>query len=231
MMIVATPTMPGRIVLPIRGCMNPRRLLVLESPVEEPQLRMQLLHLAELFGNQLRLLDTRERDPLTGLLNRQALISNFLQLSNRHAHELGRDLWLAVLDIDHFKRVNDSYGHLFGDEVLLRFARIMESTFRFTDRLFRFGGEEFVVLMRTNAEGAGMALERFRRRVAEYPFPTVGRQTVSIGYARATEGILVPDLIDLADQALYQAKHDGRNRTVMATQHVEQRVVGDVELF
>ena len=107
----------------------------------------------------------------------------------------------------------------------------MEGAFRFTDRLFRFGGEEFLVLMRTDARGAGIALERFRRRVEDYPFPTVGRQTVSIGYARATPGALAPDLIDVADQALYQAKHTGRNRLVIATQTVEQRAAGDVELF
>ena len=223
--------LPARIAIPILGHANPRRVLVLDEPADDPLVRMQVLHVAELFGNQLKLIDARKRDQLTGLLNRQAFLSNYLQLSSHHAHELGRELWLAVLDIDHFKRVNDSYGHLFGDEVLLRFARIMESAFRFTDRLFRFGGEEFVVLMRTDADGARIALERFRRRVAEYPFPTVGRQTVSIGYACATPGVLAPDLIDLADQALYQAKHSGRNRIAIATQLVEQRVAGDVELF
>jgi diguanylate cyclase (GGDEF)-like protein len=223
----------ARILLPIPGHSLPRRLLVLDNPVADPLLRMQIMHLADLFGNQLRLIESRERDQLTGLLNRQAFTQTFLQLASSAASQLGHELWLAILDIDHFKRVNDSFGHLLGDEVLLRFARVMERSFRFNDRLFRFGGEEFLVLMRTDESGAGIALERFRAAVEAYDFPCVGRVTVSIGFARATPGALAPDLVDIADQALYQAKHEGRNRIVIAVQApaVEQREVGDVELF
>jgi diguanylate cyclase (GGDEF)-like protein len=194
---------------------------------------MQILHLADLFGNQLHLIESRERDQLTGLLNRQAFTQTYLQMASTAAEQLGHELWLAILDIDHFKRVNDSYGHLLGDEVLLRFARVMESAFRYNDRLFRFGGEEFLVLMRTDEAGAGIALERFRAAVESYDFPVVGRVTVSVGYARAGAGSLAPDLVDIADQALYQAKHDGRNRVVLAAQapSAEAREVGDVELF
>ena len=158
---------PSRIVLPVRARGNPQRLLVLDSPSEDPMQRMQLMHLAELYGNQLRLIDSRERDQLTGLLNRQAFTNCFLQLTDSRAAALGSDLWLAVLDIDHFKRVNDTFGHLIGDEVLLRFARIMECCFRYTDRLFRFGGEEFLVLMRCDGNGAGIALEALPRRGRE----------------------------------------------------------------
>ncbi|HNF78389.1 MAG TPA: GGDEF domain-containing protein, partial [Thauera aminoaromatica] len=140
---------------------------------------------------------------------------------------------LAVLDIDHFKRVNDTFGHLLGDEVLLRFARIMEHSFRYNDRLFRFGGEEFLVLMRTDETGAGLALERFRAAVEAYDFPCVGRLTVSIGYACAAGAPLAPDLVDIADQALYSAKREGRNRVIKAAgaARVEAPESGDVELF
>lgn len=224
---------PARIVLPIPGHSAPRRLLVLDSPSPDPMLRMQIMHLADLFGNQLRLIEARERDQLTGLLNRQAFTQTFLQLASAAAEQLGHELWLAILDIDHFKRVNDTYGHLLGDEVLLRFARVMENSFRFNDRLFRFGGEEFLVLMRTDEAGAGIALERFRAACEAYEFPVVGKVTVSIGYARAGAGTLAPDLVDVADQALYQAKHDGRNRIQLAYQApvAEAREAGDVELF
>lgn len=224
---------PARILLPIAGHTAPQRLLVLDDPSDDPLLRMQLMHLAELFSNQLRLIESRERDQLTGLLNRQAFTQSFLQLSSGAAEQLGHELWLAVLDIDHFKRVNDTYGHLLGDEVLLRFSRVMENSFRFNDRLFRFGGEEFLVLMRTDEAGAGVALERFRAAVETYDFPCVGQVTVSIGYARATQGVLAPDLVDAADQALYKAKHAGRNRIVIADQLPvsEVREVGKVELF
>lgn len=231
--VAANDTGPARILLPIPGHGTPRRLLVLDNPVGDPLLRMQMMHLADLFGNQLRLIEARERDQLTGLLNRQAFTQTYLQLASSAADQLGHELWLAILDIDHFKRVNDSFGHLLGDEVLLRFARVMEHSFRFSDRLFRFGGEEFLVLMRTDETGAGIALERFRAAVEAYDFPCVGRVTVSIGFARAASGTLAPDLVDVADQALYQAKHEGRNRIVMAVQApvAEVREVGDVELF
>ncbi|MBK6659911.1 MAG: diguanylate cyclase [Proteobacteria bacterium] len=232
-MLPASAADAARIVLPIPGHSAPRRLLVLDSPTPDPLLRMQIMHLADLFGNQLRLIEARERDQLTGLLNRQAFTQTFLQLASGAAEQLGHELWLAILDIDHFKRVNDNYGHLLGDEVLLRFARVMEKSFRFNDRLFRFGGEEFLVLMRTDEAGARIALERFREAVAAYQFPVVGNITVSIGYARAGAGQLAPDLVDIADQALYQAKHEGRNRIQVANQAplCEQREVGGVELF
>ena len=224
---------PARIVLPIPGHTAPHRLLVLDSPSPDPMLRMQIMHLVDLFANQLRLIEARERDQLTGLLNRQAFTQTFLQLASGAAEQLGHELWLAILDIDHFKRVNDTYGHLLGDEVLLRFARVMEKSFRFNDRLFRFGGEEFLVLMRTDETGAGIALERFRAACEAYEFPVVGKVTVSIGYARANPGTLAPDLVDLADQALYQAKNEGRNRIQLANQApvAESREAGDVELF
>ena len=231
--IAAQDGEPVRILLPIAGHNSIRRLLMLDGPSEDPLLRMQLMYLADLFANQLRLIESRERDPLTGLLNRQAFTQSYLQLSSGAADQLGHELWLAILDIDHFKRVNDTYGHLLGDEVLLRFARVMENSFRFNDRLFRFGGEEFLVLMRTDGAGAAVALERFRAAVEAYDFPCVGRVTVSIGFARATAATLAPDLVDVADQALYQAKHAGRNRVVLAKQApaVEVREAGDVELF
>ena len=97
--------------------------------------------------------------------------------------------WLAVSDIDFFKRVNDDFGHLYGDEVLLLMANIMRETFRGTDILFRFGGEEFVIVLRsTNQQGAHQALERFRITVEEYDFPQVGNVTISIGYIESGGG-------------------------------------------
>ncbi|MGE0861359.1 MAG: GGDEF domain-containing protein [Gammaproteobacteria bacterium] len=230
----ASGATPARIAIPIAGQLMPRRVLVLEGLSLDPMVRMQVLHLAELFGNQLALIEARERDQLTGLLNRQAFNQCYLQLASAAAGELGDQLWLALLDIDHFKQVNDNFGHLLGDEVLLRFARIMERSFRFNDRLFRFGGEEFLVLMRADEIGASVALERFRATVEGYEFPCVGRLTVSVGYASAAGVTLPPDLVDIADQALYSAKHDGRNRVVQAaSQKMAQpaQVAGGVELF
>ncbi|MBI4693550.1 MAG: GGDEF domain-containing protein [Gammaproteobacteria bacterium] len=176
--------------------------------------------LVTLFANHLTLLDRFERDALTGLLNRQSFDYRFETILIRHRHDARRDRvsdqsWLAIADIDHFKRINDNYGHLFGDEILLLFSRLMRQTFRFDDVLFRYGGEEFVIILNnTSAEGAAQGLERFRQTIEEYNFPTVGRVTTSIGWIGVERDHLPTDLMHKADKALYYAKGAGRNQVV-----------------
>jgi len=138
--------------------------------------------------NHLALLDYGERDTLTGLLNRKTFETTFGKMLARTAR-LARDpascdpSWLAVIDIDRFKSINDNFGHLFGDEVLLLVARLIRSSFRGADQLFRFGGEEFIVVLdRAGAEGAEVAFDRLRLAVQNFDFPQVGGVTVSIGY-------------------------------------------------
>ncbi|MEQ8234069.1 MAG: GGDEF domain-containing protein [Gammaproteobacteria bacterium] len=220
----------ARLLLPIIGGGNPQRVLVIETPAAVPELRVALLQLTELFANQSHLMDQRERDALTGLLNRQALNQRFMHMQAA-AHAAQHWLWLAVLDLDHFKRINDGHGHLIGDEVLLHTARLMESVFRFTDGLFRFGGEEFVVLMVSDEPGAHCALERFRATVARHAFPRVGTVTLSTGFTRVEPGMLPPAAIDIADQALYEAKRAGRNRVVRGTGSAGCTLTGEVEMF
>jgi diguanylate cyclase (GGDEF)-like protein len=146
-----------------------------------------------------------------------------------------RVLLMGALDIDHFKRVNDTYGHLMGDEVLLRFAQNMQQHFRYTDFLFRFGGEEFIVLLtNTNAQGARQAFERFRSVISNFDFPSVGRVTVSIGYTRIEPGNLPTTLVDWSDRALYHAKEHGRDQVVAYDDIRQAGDIGagsDVELF
>jgi len=157
-----------------------------------------------------RLIDA-ETDPLTQLFNRRAFQSQ-LDSSLRRGVMADRPWYFAMLDIDHFKRVNDEFGHLYGDEILVRFARLMRETFRATDLMYRFGGEEFVVLYGVDSEDAGETpLERFRAAVERHPFPG-GRVTVSAGHARIGDTTPVSTLIDRADVALYYAKMHGRNR-------------------
>jgi diguanylate cyclase (GGDEF)-like protein len=121
--------------------------------------------------------------------------------------------WLAVLDIDFFKRVNDNYGHLIGDEVLLLMARLMRASFRFHDQLYRFGGEEFVILMRcTDEDDAAGALERFRLTVEANAFPQVGTITVSMGFTALRADDTPGGAFDRADKAVYFAKESGRNQ-------------------
>lgn len=142
--------------------------------------------------------------------------------------------WLAVIDIDHFKRVNDTWGHVIGDEVLLHMARLMRQSLRHMDLLYRFGGEEFVALLRcADAPGAQLALERLREQAAQYDFPRAGHITVSIGYTRINTSDSPTSAFERADQAVYAAKHQGRNRVCAADTELalERTTTGGVDLF
>ncbi|MBF0138301.1 MAG: diguanylate cyclase [Magnetococcus sp. DMHC-1] len=162
-------------------------------------------------------------DPLTGLHNRQYFnvtfnkVFNALQNPSRRQNERPfQGAFLAIFDIDHFKKVNDTYGHLIGDEVLVLFARIITECFRDKDASFRFGGEEFVVLLNDiSAEIAEKVLNRFRLAIEAYSFPQVGRVTVSIGGVQIEAGELSETLLEKADKALYFSKSNGRNQVNM----------------
>ncbi|WP_193333484.1 GGDEF domain-containing protein [Duganella sp. FT27W] len=179
------------------------------------------------YRNFQNLLDYSERDSLTGLLNRKTFddqLAKMLAASadqesltlpgelERRQHGEEERQWLAVVDVDHFKHVNDRFGHLYGDEVLILIANLLNTSFRAQDRVFRFGGEEFVVLLRgTTQDNAWKIIERFRQNVASHDFPQVGKVTVSVGFVSITA--FEPPVIVLgrADQALYYAKSHGRN--------------------
>jgi diguanylate cyclase (GGDEF)-like protein len=188
------------------------------------------------FENQLRQWEYANLDTLTRLLNRKTFDEQFDQLiveaerAQRRADERrtddlqgARPCWLAVVDIDHFKRINDGFGHLFGDEVLILMAQLMKNTFRGGDKLFRFGGEEFVVMLRNTAEDdVAKVFERFRTAMEEHDFPQVGRVTVSLGHARIDPACTPAELLGRADQALYFAKDHGRNQVRSFDQLVGQ---------
>jgi diguanylate cyclase (GGDEF)-like protein len=169
--------------------------------------------LLRILRNQIALLDYGERDTLTGLLNRKTFESRFERLCEElpplasHAHS-----WLGLLDIDRFKSINDSYGHVFGDEVLLLVSQIMQGTLRSNDQLFRFGGEEFVVVLEgTDASGAFEAFQRIRIAVERQCFPQVVNVTVSLGFTALRREDSPPSCVERADAALYFVKNNGRN--------------------
>lgn len=207
----------------------------------------------KIFRNYMRILDESERDTLTGLFNRRTFDRNLDRLLSqaktggiadssqpeRRDDAKTKSHWLAVLDIDLFKRVNDRFGHIYGDEVLILLSGIMRKVFRENDKLFRFGGEEFVVaLAPTDMEGARNVLERLRKTVESYAFPQVGQVTVSIGFVRITNQDVPTTVIGHADEALYYAKQHGRNQVCSYDDLVSQNKIanleivhGDVELF
>lgn len=197
----------------------------------------------QIYSNYLRLLDESEHDTLTGLLNRRTFDSNLGKLleqwhrdhdtpmqgnkipQRRHEKQQKKN-WLAVIDIDFFKRINDQFGHLYGDEVLLLMANIMRESFRGYDKLFRFGGEEFVVILRnTDLAGANKALERFRTAVEQHNFPQTGKVTVSIGFVGIGTQSVPSEVLSYADEALYYVKQHGRNQTRQYEQLVEEGVL------
>jgi diguanylate cyclase (GGDEF)-like protein len=199
-----------------------------------------------ILRNQLALLDYGERDTLTGLLNRKTFEARIHRRSADRrsvpppqptASEKFR--WQGLLDIDHFKSINDKYGHIIGDEVLLLVSQIMKQTFRGADELFRFGGEEFVILLQPVDEaGARVAFERLRWAVEGHQFPQSGKVTVSIGYTRLAEGdVSSTTVVARADAALYYAKRNGRNvvwcyETLVESGDLKpEKKEGDVELF
>lgn len=170
-----------------------------------------------IMRNHLALLEYGERDTLTGLLNRKTFEQQFgktLQRAKRTGTgRAGGPAWVALVDVDKFKSINDRCGHLFGDEVLLLIAHQMRACFRGEDKLYRFGGEEFVVVLEAaSAAGAAVALERLRAALENYRFPQIHHATVSVGYTRIESGDSPSGAFERADAALYFAKQNGRNQ-------------------
>ena len=245
--ILSRETPAGRrVVFPVFGVRHVRALLVIEEAAGETLPQELLAKLLQVYSNQTLMLSRSELDPLTGLYNRQTFDDRIRRVMQRAAGQRraadGRPTagsCFALFDIDHFKKVNDEFGHLYGDEVLTLLARLMTQSFRHEDLLFRYGGEEFaVVLANADLEIATAALERFRRKVEAYAFPQIGHKTVSIGFTAMGTEQSVERFVMCADKALYYAKNNGRNQThcyetLVAGGKLEPVTLakGDVELF
>ncbi len=161
-------------------------------------------------------------DGLTGIYNRRWLDETLHRLVKRHQHHAGL-LSVSLVDIDHFKRFNDSYGHDAGDYVLADVARTLADNLRPTDLVARFGGEEFVVVFPgTGLADAAMVADRVREAVATREFavpggPELPRVTISMGVAQLEAEQTVPSFLKVADAAMYRAKRAGRNRVLTGT--------------
>lgn len=208
-----------------------------------------------IYNNYIILFNESERDKLTGLYNRRTFDNKlkhlfkekkikrkqYLELEKipeRRVYSPDKFVWMVILDIDNFKLVNDNYGHLFGDEVLLSLSQKMKGCFRNSDLKFRIGGEEFVVILEpVTLEKCEDILENFRKTIAEHEFPQVGTVTISIGFAKITEKDFPSVILECADKALYYAKEHGRNCIYNYENLVEEGKLspptkkGDIDLF
>jgi diguanylate cyclase (GGDEF)-like protein len=229
-----------RAVFPVESEREVIGLLELETSAPlGPRDAELVVGILRILRNHLALLDYGERDTLTGLLNRKTFEASFEKLRGRTGLPANADpSWLGVVDIDKFKSINDNYGHLFGDEVLLLLGRIMRESFRGADHLFRFGGEEFIIVLdRATEVGADVAFNRLRAAVEAFRFPQVGRVTISLGYTQVHANDAPATCVERADAALYYAKHQGRNRvfkyeTLIAQGELHPKLKNDdIELF
>ena len=171
-------------------------------------------------------MDMAQKDPLTGTCNRSAL-DEMLRRELSHAERHSSQFALIMLDIDHFKNVNDHYGHIIGDCALKVVANTAGRCIRDGDLLFRYGGEEFVVLMReTDLEGARLLAERIRRNIEKTPCHCSGidiKMTISAGVSTYESGDSPLTLFARADEAMYDAKQNGRNQTCVLTRDDHQQ--------
>jgi diguanylate cyclase (GGDEF)-like protein len=181
----------------------------------------------QIYRNFCQLLQESQTDSLTGLANRKTFDECFSRVYE--LQPMGDDectvavdqrkpqnqttYWIAMIDIDHFKSVNDRFGHLYGDEVLILLAHLLKNALRTDDLVFRFGGEEFVLMIRCQSrdEATGL-LERLRKSVEAQDIPQVGQVTISIGATEMIRDTFAGTLLDYADKALYYSKQNGRNR-------------------
>lgn len=165
---------------------------------------------AKQAGDSLMLVFSSTTDSLTGAANRRRLEMHLEELAGKE-----RPLSVIMMDMDHFKKVNDTYGHQAGDEVLKHFAAVARKSIRPGDLLARYGGEEFAVVCRAGLEQALEIAERIRKAVQDAPAKTTAGKinvTASFGVAEFREGDTPESVIKRADEALYRAKEAGRNK-------------------
>jgi diguanylate cyclase (GGDEF)-like protein len=206
------PKIPFLLIVPPSTSQdNPLPEIELQNALELSAPVLETSH--ALFKHSMYLKRKSEHDPLTKILNRDSL-NAFLDFSWRNAKDHKAPLSALMLDIDHFKKINDSFGHQMGDMILLEVTQTISQTLRSNDGFGRYGGEEFVVLLPgLDKNKALMVAERIRLAVKNRSYPVDKPITISIGVASFPDDVSrETDLIPLADRMMYEAKRAGRNR-------------------
>lgn len=183
------------------------------------QSQSELIGLMAWFKTQF-LAEAMCNDPLTGLPLRYGIEDDFLQAQKVVRREQ-MQLYVAMIDVDHFKDINDQYGHAIGDKALQHLSRSLSSALRPNEPLYRFGGEEFLLMMQCpSPEAATVAAKRIVEQVRNSPMPLdyfaePVRMTITLGLTQVQNGEFLDDVVARADRALYVGKHSGRDRCVM----------------
>ncbi|MEN4053400.1 MULTISPECIES: diguanylate cyclase [Sulfurimonas] len=189
-----------------------KRLITVDTKDFDP-IKKALTHLVKVTTKELENLSTH--DALTSLYNR----SEYLQTIKRKiksAQRYGSEFGLILVDIDFFKLVNDNYGHKIGDEVLKRFAKVLQKNVREDDFVARWGGEEFIIIANyTNKEGLVHLVEKLQKKIAKVVFSPVPKITASFGLTTYKKGDDYEELFKRVDNALYMAKHNGRDQYII----------------
>jgi len=231
---------------PITGTMgHVDSVIAIDTDHANEHLYQSVCMVLDIYQNFILLNNENECDTLTGLLNRKTfdfkinkILAQMHSGANRKEDKVEQKYFLAIFDIDHFKKINDQFGHLIGDEVLLMFSQLMRQSFREADPLFRFGGEEFVGFFEcSSTHDIQNIFERFKQKVASFEFPQVGKVSVSAGFTEISTFDTSSQIIDRADTALYYAKNHGRNRVdsyelLIANGSLQDnKKEGEIELF
>jgi diguanylate cyclase (GGDEF)-like protein len=195
------------------------------------------------------LLAYSDRDALTGLLNRKSLDDTFYSAvleemdqanvkpqeaqegaaaSQERRHRVPPNYWLGTINVDHFGQMSDKNGHLIAEEVLLLVARIMNNTFRTYDRIYRFGGEQFAVLMHCPDEALVLAtFERLRLNIEKFNFPQVGSITISAGFTRVSPDDSPSTALERTERTVDYAQQHGHNKVLSHAELVRMGIYGD----
>ncbi len=205
--------------------------------------------LHRVFCNMYNLLAYSDRDALTGLLNRKSLDDTFYSAvleemdqanvkpqeaqegaaaSQERRHRVPPNYWLGTINVDHFGQMSDKNGHLIAEEVLLLVARIMNNTFRTYDRIYRFGGEQFAVLMHCPDEALVLAtFERLRLNIEKFSFPQVGSITISAGFTRVSPDDSPSTALERTERTVDYAQQHGHNKVLSHAELVRMGIYGD----
>ncbi|GHB20348.1 GGDEF domain-containing protein [Shewanella indica] len=226
------------------------KVLLVSAPLLTEQDRVLLRGFAKVYENYFHIVVESETDSLTNLLNRKAFLPqlyssveiacDLLQEQAQASQDADEELklWICIFDIDYFKKINDTFGHLYGDEVLLQVSALMKQVFSAQDLMFRFGGDEFVILPSPRSRRALIELcQEFTQNLAQLQQERLGGIRISMGIVGIDPRVDPGTLLNQADNALYFVKGNGRNQVAFYGQLLAEgklegpQIEDDIELF